>query len=81
MHITRRDALKGALGTTVLAGLGATQPFHSTAARAAETKSIKIASMGPITGNWDPTSHTTIGQLNVEFVDFRTPHQLPDERR
>ena len=70
MHITRRDVLKVTLGTTALASLGATQPFHSTVAHAADTKSIKIASMGPITGNWDPTSHTTIGQLNVESWIF-----------
>ncbi len=41
--------------------------------------------MGPVTGNWDPTSHTTLGQLSFESFIFshltRSPMQegKPDE--
>ena len=35
--------------------------------------------MGPVTGNWDPTSHTTLGQLSFESFIFshltRSPMQ------
>jgi peptide/nickel transport system substrate-binding protein len=66
---TRREVLKGAVAITAAAGLGAVGPLGATPARAAD-KSLKLASMGPVTGNWDPTSHTTIGQLNVESWIF-----------
>lgn len=70
MQKSRRAVLKGAVGATAAVGLGATRPFGASVAHAQDKKSVKIASMGPITGNWDPTSHTTIGQLNVESWIF-----------
>ena len=50
MTKTRRDVLKGAAAATAAVGLGATRPFGVSVARAQDKKSVKIASMGPITG-------------------------------
>ncbi len=50
-----------------------------TPAFAQAKKSVVLASMGPVSGNWDPTSHTTLGQLSFEFFIFshltRSPMQ------
>ena len=46
-------------------------------ANAAGRNTLVFASAEPVTGNWDPTSHTSLGQINFEgFVFgqlFRTP--------
>ncbi|TPK59112.1 ABC transporter substrate-binding protein [Mesorhizobium sp. B2-4-19] len=66
----RRDVLKTAVALSAAASFGCIDPIGFRQARAADKKSLKLASMGPVTGNWDPTSHTTIGQLNVEALIF-----------
>lgn len=40
-------------------------------------KSVVLASMGPVTGNWDPTSHTTLGQGNFEKFVFNALTRAP----
>lgn len=75
---------------TVLGGLAATglSAFPSPYVRRAFGQSrntMVFASAEPVTGNWDPTSHTTLAQINLEgFVFgqlFRTPMrpENPDE--
>ncbi|WP_284948127.1 ABC transporter substrate-binding protein [Acidisoma cladoniae] len=62
------------MGTS--ATLALPMPFISRA-RAAGRNTMVFASAEPVTGNWDPTSHTSLGQINFEgFVFgqlFRTP--------
>lgn len=62
---TRRQVLAGAGAALALGGLGL--PFQ---VNAQGKKSVILASMGPVTGNWDPTSHTTLGQSNFEKMVF-----------
>ena len=68
MTLSRRDLLKHT-ATLSAAGALSSLPLASALAQAA-TKSVTLASMGPVTGNWDPTSHTTVGQANFEFFIF-----------
>lgn len=63
--VTRREFLAAA--TVLAAASGMAFPLT---ARAQGKKSVVVASMGPVTGNWDPTSHTTIGQSNFEKFVF-----------
>ena len=64
--ITRRELLASTGAAVAVAS------FASMAGGAAaqSKKSIVLASMGPVTGNWDPTSHTTLGQSNFEKFVF-----------
>ncbi len=73
-RISRRSFLKG-----TAAGAAATvfpAPFIRSASAATRDLFV-FASTEPVTGNWDPTSHTSAGQINFEgFVFgalFRTP--------
>jgi peptide/nickel transport system substrate-binding protein len=62
---TRRQFIVGAAVT----GAGLVGDLSSSIIQPAGAQGLKrvtIASAGPITGNWDPTSHTTIGQWNAE---------------
>ncbi|HTI02551.1 MAG TPA: ABC transporter substrate-binding protein [Acidisoma sp.] len=72
--MSRRSLLKTTAGTA--AALGLPMPFIRPA-RAAGRDTLVFASAEPVTGNWDPTSHTSLGQINFEgFVFgqlFRTP--------
>ena len=61
----------GALGAAAV--LGSAVP----AAQAQEKKRLVLASMGPVTGNWDPTSHTTLGQGNFEKFVFNALTRAP----
>ena len=75
MHqLSRRTLLTAAAGAT--ATLALPMPFIRPA-RAAARDTLVFASAEPVTGNWDPTSHTSLGQINFEgFVFgqlFRTP--------
>ena len=73
--VTRRDLILGA-GALGMAGMVGGMPLP---VRADGKKSVVLASMGPVTGNWDPTSHTTLGQLSFESFIFshltRSPMQ------
>ena len=62
---TRRQILVGGGATLVLGAVGV--PLT---AKAQEKKTVVLASMGPLTGNFDPTSHTTIGQGNFDKLVF-----------
>lgn len=73
-------------GTAALAGFMQINPeFFITSAYAQSGKELKFLSSGPITGNWDPTSHTSIPQKDIEALVMgfltRTPMRLdnPDQ--
>lgn len=75
MHsFSRRSLLKATAGTA--ASLALPMPFIRPAS-AATRDTLVFASAEPVTGNWDPTSHTSLAQINFEgFVFgqlFRTP--------
>ena len=75
MHaLSRRRLLAATTGTT--ASLVMPAPFIRHASAAARD-TLVFASAEPVTGSWDPTSHTSLGQINFEgFVFgqlFRTP--------
>lgn len=72
---TRRHVLVGA-GAAMAAAAAGALPF---AASAQSRKSVVLASMGPVTGNWDPTSHTTLGQSNFEKFIFSHLTRAPME--
>ena len=71
MTTSRRSLLQqGAL----LVGAAATgqlfMPFVRTARAGQSSNSVVFASGEPLTGNWDPTSHTILGQINFEGYVF-----------
>lgn len=76
--VTRRDLLGTAAAAATATGLGLSRPFVRRAA-AATSKTVVLASMGPVTGNWDPTSHTTLGQLSFESFIFSHLTRCPME--
>lgn len=67
---TRRDVLVNTAKLSALAAVGIASPAIIRSSFAQSGKSVILASQGPVTGNWDPTSHTTIGQLNFESYMF-----------
>jgi peptide/nickel transport system substrate-binding protein len=73
-EITRRSLLTSAAGGALVSTFPS--PFIKRASAAARDTMV-FASAEPVTGNWDPTSHTSLGQANFEsFVFgqlFRTP--------
>ncbi|MCO5064242.1 MAG: ABC transporter substrate-binding protein [Rhizobiaceae bacterium] len=60
------------LGGVALAGVAMSSGKLSLGgtAHAQGVKRVTFASAGPITGNWDTTSHTTVGQWNAEHFIF-----------
>lgn len=83
---TRRSFLKGAAALGAGAGLLRINPeFLVSSAAAQEGKTLVFLSAENITGNWDPTGHTTLSQKNIEgfVMGFltRTPMRVdnPDE--
>ncbi len=72
MHALSRRRLL----TAAAAGAALARPFVRSA-HAAGRNTLVFASAEPVTGSWDPTSHTSLGQINFEgFVFgqlFRTP--------
>ncbi|SNB72926.1 peptide/nickel transport system substrate-binding protein [Arboricoccus pini] len=65
--VDRRDFLKGAALGGAMFGLPRLNPdFLINSAFAAENKPIVFQSAENITGNWDPTAHTTLSQKNIE---------------
>src|ERR1700761_1500725 len=84
--INRRDLLGGGLAGGAPLGLGRVNPdFLFNSAFAAESKPVRFLGAEALTGNWDPTTHTNLGQLIVEGFVFgyltRAPMtpQKPDE--
>jgi peptide/nickel transport system substrate-binding protein len=82
----RRHFLKGVAGTAVAAGYMQVNPdFFISEAHAQAGKTMTFLSAENITGNWDPTAHTTLSQKNIEgfVMGFltRTPMRLdnPDQ--
>ncbi len=77
IKLSRRRLLQT---TAAIAALGLL-PATLGMAHAADEKRVILASMGPVTGNWDPTSHTTVGQLNFEHFIFSklTEARMTDE--
>jgi peptide/nickel transport system substrate-binding protein len=79
---TRRRVLGGMAAAGGMAAFPA--PFIKSAFGQSRNTMV-FASAEPVTGNWDPTSHTTLAQINLEgFVFgqlFRTPMrpENPDE--
>ncbi|WP_137113391.1 ABC transporter substrate-binding protein [Mesorhizobium sp. GR13] len=71
--ITRRDIFVGA-GALGAVGVLSSAGFP---AQAQGKKTVVLASMGPVTGNWDPTSHTTLGQGNFEKFVFNALTRAP----
>lgn len=65
---TRRSFLAGAAASAV--SVGAVEVPIIRQARAQSTKTIVFASAGAVTGNWDPTSHTVVGQIDFEGFVF-----------
>jgi peptide/nickel transport system substrate-binding protein len=72
--VGRRTVLKGLAAGGAMSALPA--PFVKRAFGQSRNTMV-FASAEPVTGNWDPTSHTTLAQINLEgFVFgqlFRTP--------
>jgi peptide/nickel transport system substrate-binding protein len=64
--ITRRELLASTGAVVAVANLASI----AGPAAAQAKKTVVLASMGPVTGNWDPTSHTTLGQSNFEKFVF-----------
>ncbi|MCZ7448240.1 ABC transporter substrate-binding protein [Rhizobium rhizogenes] len=86
MEFNRRSLLK----SSALAGIALGLPILNTKflvnpANAAEGKVLKFLSAETLTGNWDPSSHTTLAQINLESFVFgyltRAPMtpEKPDE--
>lgn len=73
MAIDRRDFLKSSPMALALAASGASLingGFFASPAYAGSNKAISFLSAENLTGNWDPSSHTTLGQINFEGFVF-----------
>lgn len=78
MTTSRRSFLqKGAVFTGTAAAGSLFSPFLRTAQAGQSTNSVVFASGEPVTGNWDPTSHTVLGQINFEGYVFSRLTQTP----
>jgi peptide/nickel transport system substrate-binding protein len=65
--ISRRNLLLGGMAGAGAFGIGRINPdFLVNSAFAAEGRTLRFLGAESLTGNWDPTSHTTLGQINVE---------------
>lgn len=77
--LSRRRLLTATAGTTASLVLSAPSIRKG---HAAGRNTMVFASAEPVTGSWDPTSHTSLGQINFEgFVFgqlFRTPLRADD---
>ena len=62
MNTTRRTLLKAGAG---LLAMPVAAPFVKRAYGQGR-RTIVFGSGEPLTGNWDPTSHTILGQINIE---------------
>jgi peptide/nickel transport system substrate-binding protein len=84
--INRRDLMRSALVGAGGFGFGRINPeFLYNSAFAAESRPVRFLGAEALTGNWDPTTHTNLGQLIVEGFVFgyltRAPMrpEKPDE--
>jgi len=64
--ITRRNALRTGSLIAATAAARLNPDFFFTSAFAASGKTLRFMGPESLTGNWDPTSHTNLGQLTVE---------------
>ena len=69
MSNTRREFITGAAAGAGMLVLPKASPFIRRAS-AQDRKKIRFASAEPLTGNWDPTSHTILAQVNIEALIF-----------
>ncbi|MVA56509.1 ABC transporter substrate-binding protein [Agrobacterium vitis] len=66
-EINRRRFLQGTVGAAAAAGFMQMNPdFFISSAFAQSGKVMTFLSAENITGNWDPTAHTTLSQKNIE---------------
>ena len=78
--INRRDVMLGGLAGAAALGLGRVNPdFLVNSAFAAEGKALRFLGAEALTGNWDPTTHTNLGQLIVEGFRLRVSDTGADE--
>lgn len=82
-EFSRRRFLQGSAGAAAVAGYMQINPdFFISPAFAQAGKTMTFLSAENITGNWDPTAHTTLSQKNIEgfVMGFltRTPMKLDD---
>ncbi len=64
----RRSFLRAGLTTMGVAGMASINPgFFISSAFASQQKTMVFLSAENITGNWDPTAHTTLSQSTVAF--------------
>ena len=69
--INRRDLMRSALVGAGGFGFGRIDPgFLYNSAFAAESRPVRFLGAEALTGNWDPTTHTNLGQLIVEGFVF-----------
>src|SRR6266404_143269 len=67
----RRDLMLGALAGAGAVGFGRVNPdFLVNSAFAAENRAVRFLGAEALSGNWDPTTHTNLGQLIVEGFVF-----------
>ena len=67
MKFDRRQFLRASTMAGIAAGLPALNPrFFVSDALAASGKPLTFLSAENLTGNWDPSSHTTLAQINLE---------------
>jgi peptide/nickel transport system substrate-binding protein len=77
-NISRRKFLKGATLAGAAAMAWRVNPdFLMSSAYAAQGKSLTFYSAENLTGNWDPSSHSTLAQMNLESFIFGTLTRAP----
>lgn len=68
---TRRDFFKDTAAVAAMSAVGLGAPLIRPARAAnAPGGTVVFASAGAVTGNWDPTSHTVVGQIDFEGFVF-----------
>lgn len=78
MTIDRRNFLKkSALFGAGAAAMQVNPDWFFTSARAQSGKPLVFYSAENLTGNWDPSSHTTLAQINLEGFVFGTLTRAP----
>lgn len=71
MKMSRRKFLESStLATMVASAPIVNAGFFASPAYAGSDKPINFLSAENLTGNWDPSSHTTLGQINLESFVF-----------
>ncbi|MBY5760240.1 ABC transporter substrate-binding protein [Rhizobium leguminosarum] len=71
MEFNRRSLLKSSALAGIALGMPVLNPsFFVNPANAAEGKALNFLSAENLTGNWDPSSHTTLAQINIESFVF-----------